>query len=281
MSLPHDQLVFFAKYIERELGIVYSDSNYFQLQNRLEEIIKQLGMKDSEELWKKCQIGIEGQLKQLLLDVATNNETSFFRDPKIFKAIENYVLPQWLKKTSGGVLNIWSAACSFGQEVYSLSMLLNEYKLKAPSLQWRIFATDIAERALKKSKSATYSQLEVQRGLSAAQLVKYFDKGEQNNWVIKKEFQRNIEFRKQNLLDPFTGVGSFDLVLCRNVLIYQRVENKKNVLERVAKQLNPGGHLILGAGESLMGVTDAFQQVQAESVIFYQLRSADATKKIA
>jgi chemotaxis protein methyltransferase CheR len=286
MSLQHDKLVFFTQYIEKQLGIVYSESNYFQLQNRLDEICKQLGLKSFDELWAKAQQGIEGHFKALLLDVATNNETSFFRDPKIYKAIENHIIPEWIKKNTTAPLNIWSAACSFGQEPYSLSMLFSEYALKSPNLKWKILATDIADRALTKSKSGKYSQLEVQRGLSAPLMIKYFTKDEGDTWSVKKEISQHVEFRKQNLLDSFAALGTFNLVLCRNVLIYQKVENKKRVVENIAKLLAPGGYLIMGAGESLMGVSDAFSQINVDGVVFYQVKpaatlSSDKNKKAA
>ncbi len=278
MLLPDHKLKFFASYIEKELGIVYSEHNFFQLQNRLEEIVKILNFKDLDELWDKSQVSITGDLKQLLLDIATNNETSFFRDPKIFKAVESFVLPEWQKKNSKAPLKTWSAASSFGQEVYTLSMTFNEWQKKFPNFTWQIFASDIADRALKRAQEGRYSQLEIQRGLPAPLLIKYFSKDTDNYWKVKPELKNNVSFKKQNLLDPFSTIGNFDLIFCRNVLIYQRVENKAKVIEKMAQVLNPGGILVMGAGESLIGISDKFEQVHTDGVVFYRVKALSALK---
>lgn len=277
MLLPEHKLKFFASYIEKELGIVYSEHNYFQLQNRLEEIVKILNMKGLDELWDKSQISITGDLRQLLLDIATNNETSFFRDPKVFKAVESTVLPSF-HKPANEPLRLWSAASSFGQEVYTLSMVLTEWTKSHAGFRWSILASDIADRAISRAQEGKYSQLEIQRGLPSPLLIKYFNKDDENYWKVKPELKTNITFRKQNLLDPFNTLGNFDIIFCRNVLIYQRVENKAKVVEKMAQILNPGGFLIMGAGESLIGVSDKFEQVHADGVVFYRKKALSQSK---
>jgi chemotaxis protein methyltransferase CheR len=270
--LQPDQLKSFARFIESELGIVYSEANYFQLQSRIDEIAGILGLKDDAAVAELARGGITGQLKQCLLDRATNNETSFFRDPKVFTAIHRHLLPQLLaSRRAMGPLRIWSAASSFGQEPYSLAMTCREVMAGKPDAKVEILATDISERALKRASAGLYSQLEVQRGLPTLQLVKYFDKTADDHWQIKSTLKDLVRFQAQNLLHPLERLGQFDLILCRNVLIYQSVENKKEILTRLARCLAPGGYLILGAGESLLGLTDAFRQSQCEGVYFYQL----------
>lgn len=264
----NDILEYFAKYIEAELGIVYSDHNYFQLQNRLDEIAKLMGVSDIEQLFKQSQQGITGQLKQMVLDVATNNETSFFRDPKLFKSIETSVLKNF---ANSGKLRIWSAASSSGQEALSLSILINEYNKKEnTNLQFSILGTDISERVLARAKKATYTQLEVQRGLPAALLIKYFKKDDNDQWTAISDITKSIEFKKQNLKDPFPFTEKFNLVLCRNVLIYQSIQGKIDILNRITSMLAPEGILILGSGESLIGLSKDYEQQNVEGAIIYR-----------
>jgi chemotaxis protein methyltransferase CheR len=270
--MPHERILpYFAKYIESELGIVYADHNYFQLQNRLEEIAKLLSVDSLEKLFKLAETGISGQFKQLLLDLATNNETSFFRDIKVFKAIENLVLPGFLQNEAcGSEMKIWSGASSTGQEALSLSILITEWNLKAAKpIRFSILGTDISERILLRAKRAEYSQLEVQRGLPTPYLVKYFQKNDQDRWTANAAITSPIDFRKQNLLDPFSFSGKFHLIMLRNVLIYQPLPNKIEILKRVTEKLAPGGVLILGSGESLLGLSSDYTQTAFDGAVIY------------
>jgi chemotaxis protein methyltransferase CheR len=273
-----EKIKFFADYIHSHLGIVYSETNYFQLENRLNEISKSLGFENAEQLWFKAQIGVTGEMKQLLLDAATNNETSFFRDPAIFKAIEKTILPQIASRLNGRKsISIWCAASSTGQEPYSLAMLISELSKKITLPQVEILATDISDRVLEKSKAGLYTQIEVQRGLPANILIKYFTKVDhsgkeltQEMWAIDPKIRSMVAFKKINLIDPWTKFGPFDLILCRNVLIYQNVENKKKVISKISDSLFPEGFFILGAAESLLGLSDQFEQVTSEGAVLYK-----------
>ncbi len=273
---PNQVLEFFAKYIEKELGIIYAEHNYFQLQNRLEDIAKLLGVATIEDLFELQKKGMNSQFKQLLLDVATNNETSFFRDPKVFRAIEKSLLQDYIQKNSPtGPLRIWSAASSTGQEAISTTILINEYKEKTKAtFDFSIIGTDISERVLERAKSGTYSQLEVQRGLPITCLVKYFKKNSQDQWTANQEVMRKIQFSKLNLKENFPFKDSFHLILCRNVLIYQNVEGKKEILKRMTQLLQPDGLLILGSGESLLGISSDFDQQNIDGAIVYIKKSA-------
>jgi chemotaxis protein methyltransferase CheR len=271
-----EHLKFFSSFIERETGIIYSDHNSFQLKNRLEEISKLLGEADIRSLHATAQKGITGSFRQLLLDVATNNETSFFRDPKVFTAIEKEIVPKFL--AAAGPLpdfRIWSAASSTGQEAITLAILLEEYRSKSGAkFEFRIVGSDISERVLTKARAGLYTQLEVQRGLSAPQMIKYFSKDENDRWQVSPKIQAKTEFRRQNLKEPFQAMGRFDLILCRNVLIYQNVPSKTEVIARLSEQLNPGGFLVLGSGESLIGLSTDFKQVAIDGAVVYQKNDA-------
>jgi len=266
-------LNFFASFIEKELGIVYEAANYYQLESRLKEICKNLEIEDVATLYSKAQAqGITGNFKQMLLDVATNNETSFFRDPKVFKCIEDYLIPE-LKKNNPAtiVFRIWSAASSFGQEPYTLAMLLNEMKAKDPSLpNFEIWTTDISKAALERAKTGRYSQLEVQRGLPPLLLIKYFEKDADNYWTLKNDIRSKVRFEEMNLLKMDKVVGHFDFVLCRNVLIYQNEERKKKIIANIADRIKKGGFLILGASESLINLSDAFEQIVTGGAVLYR-----------
>lgn len=267
-------LHFFAKYIENQLGIIYAEHNLFQLKRRIEEIANTMNC-SVDELFNQAQAGISGQLKQLLLDTATNNETSFFRDIRVFNAIENKVLP--LLSESNPRLKIWSAASSTGQEALSIAMLIHELNEKRKAqIAFAITATDISERVLEKAKSGSYTQLEISRGLQPMLLNKYFQEQESGKWVASPLLTKQIEYKKINLKDSFTSLDKFHLILCRNVLIYQNVEGKREILRRVLQQMEPSGFLILGAGETLIGISDEFESVESDGVILYQKKSKTA-----
>ncbi len=273
MSLTDPQLKFFADYIEKEIGIVYSVSNYFQLEQRIEKIAHYLGLKSSTDVYdKSIKEGIYGDFKQYLLDIATNNETSFFRDPKVFQSIESKILPQILTATpKPSLFRIWCAASSFGQEPYSMGMLVHEFnKLHPTSPRFEIIGTDIADHALKRCNEAKYSQLEIQRGLSAQRMIQNFTKSDDNFWSLKSEIKNLLHFKKQNLLEPFLGMGMFNLILCRYVLIYQDQARKKAIIEKLERCLLPGGYLILGASESALGLTTTLEQTNLEGAIAYR-----------
>lgn len=272
-------LKFFADYIEANLGIVYTHTNYFQLEHRLQDISHQLGMRNIDELYSKAKVSIEGLFKNLLLDLATNNETSFFRDIYVFKSLGKFIIPSLLQSSineSNFVakpLKIWSAAASSGQEVYSIAMELDACKKKDPLFpEVSLFASDISDTILKRAREGVYSQLEVQRGLPVKNLIEYFEQIDSNQWRVKEFLRKQVEFRKLNLLEPWGGIGPFDVIFCRNVLIYQNVENKKRVVEQFIKVLQPGGYLVLGAAESLFGINEEFDQVTDEKAIVYRLK---------
>jgi chemotaxis protein methyltransferase CheR len=271
--LSEFKIKYFVDYILRELGIVYTPEVYFQLEQRLEKVAQGLGLSQAEDVYDLAiREGITGNFKQLLLDISTNNETSFFRDPKVFSAIENYILPQ-IPKLHPQVFSyrIWCCASSFGQEPYSMAMLAHEFMLRNPQLpRIEIIATDISEQALKRCEEGKYSSLEMQRGLTAQRTVLYFDTDSEGNSVLKSDIKRLVTFKKLNLLDPMHHLGNFHLILCRYVLIYQDSERKKQILSRIEKCLHPEGFLILGASESALGLTPNLKQEMVDGGIFYQ-----------
>jgi chemotaxis protein methyltransferase CheR len=272
MKLNSDQLGFFAKYIEAETGIVYSETNFYQLESRLESISKSMSLESVQELWSHCRDGINGLTKQVILDTATNNETQFFRDKKVFDAFEKFCLPAILEMDPNlKEYKIWSAACSTGQEPYSLGMISSEMVSRDKITRMKIDATDFSERVLEYAKRGVYSQLEAQRGLPTQLLLKYFEKRDDDTWCLKAGITEKVSFSRLNLLGAWPAKSYlYDVILCRNVLIYQSVENKKKVIQKLAKALRPKGFLILGGAETLIGLSDEFDQVSSCNAVFYQ-----------
>ncbi|MFA5582736.1 MAG: CheR family methyltransferase [Bacteriovoracaceae bacterium] len=270
--MDNDELLsFFSKYIERELGIIYSEHNLYQLQNRLEEVIKILNIPDVLALYQDVISNNPRFKKQILLDIATNNETTFFRDTRVFTGIEKLlkkiILECELKKED---LMIWSAASSTGQEAISISILLEEsLEIKHYDLDYSILCTDISERVLKRAREGVFTELEVSRGLPPHFLHKYF-KPENSHWRFSPKIMKKMDFRNQNIKESFSHLGQFHIIFCRNVLIYQNVESKIEILKRLASSLHPGGYLILGAGESLLGLTNDFEQEIIDGAVFYK-----------
>jgi chemotaxis protein methyltransferase CheR len=206
-------------------------------------------------------------LKQKLLDLATNNETLFFRDPIYFTAIENFVA-EVLAKDKIRDIKIWSAASSTGQEAISIAMTMDELVQRNKINSFTITATDICEKALAKSKAGLYTEFEVMRGLSQDKREKYFTK-EGDQWRIRPSLHAHIRFGYNNLIRS-SVYDRFHLILCRNVLIYQKVHQKKVVIDMLLGQLEANGALLLGAGETVVGLTENVQTQLINNVSFYR-----------
>lgn len=280
MGAERPCLQFFAELIRTHCGIVYTDINYYQLESRLVDVARDLAFADVSAMWHAAAAGrLTAAQRLILIDRATNNETSFFRDPKVFRAICQLVNAP---RTASAPFQIWSAACSTGQELYSLAITLDEQA--SPVCDYRLLATDISERALRRAEAGVYSQLEVQRGLEVGRMVKYFqpvaEQGASSEtpkqWMVDQNLRRHMRFKRLNLLEQWGAIGPFDLILCRNVLIYQTVETRQQIVRRLIDHLAPGGHLILGSAESLFGIDDQLEGMTSEGVLLYRKRMASA-----
>jgi chemotaxis protein methyltransferase CheR len=271
MDINTDTLLkFFAEYIEKELGIMYSEANYFQLEHRLKDLSHQLGYQTLHDFYLQTKVGLSLKEKNILLDTATNNETSFFRDVTVFKAISEYMIPELLKGGFKSQFNIWSAASSSGQEIYSILMEISELRKTLTFPTVKALASDISDLILTKAQKGIYSKLEADRGLPVPLKNRYFDQLSEDQFQVKSELKNLIDWRKLNLLHDWGAIGNFDIIFCRNVLIYQSVPNKAKVIEEIWKRLNPKGFLVLGAAESLFGISDKFTQVSASGAIIHQ-----------
>ncbi len=259
-------LDFFADYILKELGIIYPEENYYQLESRLEQIREMLKLDNINQLHKIAQNSVSPKLRALLIDYATNNETSFFRDRHLFDYFKQYSSDFYKHKNRN--MKIWSSACSFGQEIYSAAIMLEEALKVFPRLSYEILATDVSQRALDYASEGIYSPLHTSRGLDKQYQDSYFvSEGEQQQ--IKRSIRNKITFQKQNLLEPFAHLGTFDVIFCRNVLIYQPVENKTDIINRLYNQLEDDGIFILGGSESLIGLSERFHLERSGKVTYY------------
>jgi chemotaxis protein methyltransferase CheR len=269
---------YFAELVENETGILYNSANAHLLENRLRDLAKAMGFSDVQALWNEVKTrGLRSNEREMVLDLATNNETSFFRDPEVFDFFKNEFIPKYTKPDIP--IRIWSAACSTGQEPYSLAMILAQLRDSGFPRIYDFLVTDFSERVLKQAQSGIYSQLEVQRGLSAALLLRYFDQITSENthlptFKVKSELSRYMTFKRVNLLEPWQHKGPFDIIFCRNVLIYQDIENKSRVIARLASLLIPGGYLVLGGAESLLGLSNSFDMQIFGKACVYKLKPA-------
>jgi chemotaxis protein methyltransferase CheR len=239
-------------------GLDLSSDKQYLIESRLLPLSRKAGLPGISELVQKMKGGSAGLISQVV-EAMTTNETFFFRDKVPFEHFRNSIMPEILQARAGRKsLRIWCAAGSTGQEPYSLAMCLMEMGAAIAGWRIEILATDLSQEVLEKSKSGIYSQFEVQRGLPIQLLVKYF-KQTGELWQINPDIRAMVQHRQLNLLHDFSGLGVFDVIFCRNVLIYFDQDTKINIFNRLAKITEPEGFLALGAAETVVGLTEAFK----------------------
>jgi len=257
-----DDFNFITKLIKDRSGLVLPTEKLYLLESRLNPLARRHGLVGMEDLVKEIRTHGEPGLIAEVVEAMTTNESLFFRDRAPFHVFEDSILPNLLKmRAAERKLRIWSAACSTGQEPYTLSMILERNEAKLAGWEVEILATDLSSQALERAKAGLYSQFEVQRGLPIELLVQNFTKSG-SRWRIKPDFGRRITFRKFNLLDDFGALGRFDVVFCRNVLIYFDETRKTDVLQRMSKAVTKDGLLFLGGSETVFGISDAFTPIK-------------------
>jgi chemotaxis protein methyltransferase CheR len=249
---------YLRKSLKERSGLDLSPDKQYLVESRLMPLARRSGLGGISDLVQKMRSGAESLTVQVV-EAMTTNETFFFRDKIPFDNLTDGVLPGLIQsRASRRSLRIWSAACSTGQEPYSIAMALREYGAALAGWRIEIVATDLSQEVLEKSKAGLYSQFEVQRGLPIQLLVKYFTQlGE--FWQLSADIRGMVQHRQLNLLQDFSHLGKFDVIFCRNVLIYFDQETKTTIFERLARMLEPDGTLMLGAAESVVGITDVFR----------------------
>jgi chemotaxis protein methyltransferase CheR len=249
---------FLRRLLKERSGLDLSADKQYLVESRLIPLARKAGLTGLPELVQKLRGGTE-VLTTEVVEAMTTNETFFFRDKVPFDHLKATIMPELLRaRASRRSLRIWCAASSTGQEPYSIAMCLKE--LGAALTGWRveIIATDLSQGVLEKSRAGLFSQFEVQRGLPIQLLVKHFvQTGEL--WQLNADIRAMVQFRQFNLLHDFSHLGSFDIIFCRNVLIYFDQDTKANVFGRLAKVIEPDGFLMLGAAETVVGLTETFR----------------------
>ncbi|HXH45569.1 MAG TPA: protein-glutamate O-methyltransferase CheR [Bradyrhizobium sp.] len=251
---------YLRKFLKDNSGLDLSADKQYLIESRLLPLARKAGLSGIAELVQKLQ----GGSRQLITDVVeamTTNETFFFRDKVPFDHFRDHIMPEIIKARAGKrSVRIWCAAGSTGQEPYSLAMCLKEMGAALTGWRIEIIATDLSQEVLEKAKAGVYSQFEVQRGLPIQMLVKYF-KQTGETWQVNPELRAMIQHRQLNLLHDFAQLGTFDVIFCRNVLIYFDQDTKINIFNRLARQIEPDGFLVLGAAETVVGLTDTFRPI--------------------
>lgn len=269
----------FCSFLEKASGIVLASNKQYLVTSRLNKLMRQENIASLGELMTRLQREpsrlSEGSLRSRVVDAMTTNETLWFRDIYPYEVFKSRLLPEFAKDRHKTTLRIWSAACSTGQEPYSLSMSVDEFKLLRPGLlpEVKILATDLSKAVLQQAESARYDFLSIGRGLSQERLNRYFKREPDGAWKLSRQDVRDrIEFRTFNLMDSFLSLGKFDIIFCRNVLIYFSASAKLDILRRFHGVLQPGGYLVLGASEALSGLPDHYTMIQCRPGIIYQAK---------
>ncbi len=279
MKITPNEITIFSKYIKEICGIHLDPSKAYLLETRLKNVIEESGSESYHDLCTKAKADSSKTLERKIIDAMTTNETLFFRDASPFEVLQHKILPDLIDSRSSKTSNllptplkIWSAACSTGQEVYSISIVLKELLPENNKYNIKLLGTDISDAAISQASYGAYNKFEIERGLSRDKLQKYFsDHGD--SWKVNDEIRSMANFRKLNLMLPLNGLGKFDVVFCRNVAIYFTLEDRKKLFEKIAGLLEKDGYLIIGSTESLTGVCPQFEPKRYLRSIFYQLKN--------
>jgi chemotaxis protein methyltransferase CheR len=249
----HDYQIF-RTFLSQACGIVLGDNKQYLVVNRMRRIMEDHQFQSLSALVTCINQHREPGLKERVIDAMTTNETFWFRDSSPFEALRDVLLPRMVTVEKRPHIRIWSAACSSGQEPYSISMIIDEFKARHPGQLRRepeIIATDISMTVLNSARQADYDSLSVSRGLSPERRRLFFDEKPGLRFQLKSHITDRVSFRQLNLQDNYAGIGRFDIIFCRNVLIYFAADLKADILKRMHLSLNPASYLILGASESL------------------------------
>ncbi|MFP4148184.1 MAG: CheR family methyltransferase [Nitriliruptoraceae bacterium] len=261
----------YVREVVREASAIVLDlSKTYLVESRLAPIARQVGAADLGDLVSRLRKDHTGKLRDMVVDAMTTNETSFYRDPTLWAALEEAIIPQLVQARSAQrALTFWSAASSSGQEAYSLAMLLKDRFPQLASWNVRIIATDLSADMLGRAASGRYTQLEVNRGLPVSRLVRYFER-DGSYWRIRDEIRSMVEFRALNLVRPWPFVPYTDVLFLRNVLIYFDLKTKQEILARCRSVLKPDGHLVLGTSETTMNIDPNFTRLVTGTATTYR-----------
>jgi chemotaxis protein methyltransferase CheR len=278
MSILPDEVKALSQYIYTLSGISLDASKGYLIESRLGPLLKETGLSTYSELYFKSKSDLTKTLQRKILDAITTGETSFFRDASPFELLQHKIIPDLIdkrNKVSGRVgplpIRIWSAACSTGQEIYSIAIVLRELLGDMSKYAIRLLGTDISDQAVALASKGAYNAIEIERGLTKDKLMKYFIP-DGTLWRIRDEIRAMATFRTINLMEDFRSLGKFDIVLCRNVAIYFTEKDRTSVFTRIGQVLEPDGFLVIGSTESLTGICQQFEPKRYLRSVFYQLK---------
>lgn len=260
-------------FLEDSCGILLGEGKQYLIVSRLAKLLRDEQVESFSELVSLIQQPRQKRIRNVVIDAMTTNETSWFRDRGPFSTLKKEIFPAIEQNGQRGC-RIWSAACSSGQEPYTISMILTEYleKHHHSGLQHsQIIATDISAKMIEEAKAAYYDQATIDRGLSTTRRQSFF-KVAPGGWTVSDDIKQRVSFRQQNLLEDYAELGKFDIIFCRNVLIYFSPQRKADILNRMAAIMRPGGYLFLGASETTLSYSDSFEMVRSPSGVFFRLK---------
>ena len=267
-SLKPENFDFLCRTVYKDSGIVLDESKGYLLESRLLPVVKSEGATSLDDLCRLIRATGGERLRDKVVEAMTTNETLFFRDVSPFEGLEKELIPKLMERAAGRrPLRFWSAACSSGQEAYSLAMMCLEMGLGP--FQIEFLGTDLSDQILERAQRGRFMQLEVNRGLPAKYLVKYFTRHGME-WEIEPEVRQMVRWTKLNLALSWPDLGLFDVVLCRNVLIYFDTETKRGILARIRRHIRPEGYLILGSSETTLNIDEEFIRRQVGPAIMYE-----------
>ncbi len=251
---------FIAPLLQERSGITLSADKMYLLESRLQPVARQHGHENIDDLMSQLMQRLDDRIMHDIVQVMTTNETMFFRDNKPFERFTQNLLPDLKERfPQRKRIRIWSAASSTGQEAYTMAICLQEQAANYAGYTFEIIGSDLCEKAVKKAQDGVYTQFEVQRGMPIQLLLKYFDQQEGNQWRLKDMIRNMVRFETHNLLNSPSRFGEFDIIFCRNVLIYFNEETKSQVMAHLVGRLREPGYVVLGSAESTIGITNALQ----------------------
>jgi chemotaxis protein methyltransferase CheR len=280
IKITPSEFNFFAMLIYNLTGIVLDQTTKsYLVETRLSALLQEYNCASYNELYFKTKSDRSGIITNKIIDAMTTKETLFFRDSSPFEFLQHRILPDIIDQKLGKGINpcnqgvrIWSAACSTGQEVYSIAIIIKELLPDLVKYNIKIIGTDISNEAISRASYGQYNKFEIERGLSSEKLNKYFTKINSTSWKVKDEIRSMATFKRINLLEPFTGLGKFDIIFCRNVAIYFSQEDKIKLFNKIANILEQDGYLIIGSTESLLGISTLFEPKKYLRAVGYQLK---------
>lgn len=274
MSVTAEDFTFLADMLREKSAISIAEGKEYLVESRLAPVARAVGLEDVTALISQLRKPFpDPVVREQVIEAMTTNETSFFRDRHPFDAMQTDVLPELIQRNATTRrLSIWSAASSTGQELYSLSMLLDTTFPELDSWDVRLMGTDLSKDVLHKARSGRFSTLEVNRGCPAPMLAKYFHR-DGAEYVIDERLRRRCSFEQLNLAHPWPSLPTFDVVFCRNVLIYFELDVRREILERIRRSIPAGGYLFLGTSETTVGLVDGFTAIRLGNAVAYRVEA--------